>query len=158
MCCEPVMISLIPLPAFLRHTYCGFQISVWQSNNRVRSPQLYVALTPPTPGGRADRERYCATSVLQHCSSPPPSLPPQGGKEPLPTLVSRGRGGIARGVQPSRQSLTALMATYLVAYSLRQVNSGAEQIAPLTEDACYTHLRTASVTRLSSPDHLPWQG
>jgi hypothetical protein len=32
-------------------TYSGFQISVWQSRNRQRSPWLCLALTPPSPGG-----------------------------------------------------------------------------------------------------------
>ncbi len=33
-------------------TYDGFQISLWQSVNRNRCPWLYLALTPPSPGGR----------------------------------------------------------------------------------------------------------
>jgi hypothetical protein len=50
------------------------------------------------PSG-AHKGRYFATSVIQHCPSPHPDLPPPRGKGPLPTLMSprRGRGQTVRG-------------------------------------------------------------
>jgi hypothetical protein len=52
----------------------------------------------PSPRPLPERE-LTGGGIVPHRSSsiappPHPSLPPQGGKEPLPTRVSRGRGGI----------------------------------------------------------------
>jgi hypothetical protein len=47
--------------------YSGFQISIWQSNNRIRSPWLYLALAPPSPAGRG-RTPSGPGSGLKHTS------------------------------------------------------------------------------------------
>jgi hypothetical protein len=52
-----------------------------------------MLLTQMSSPSGAHKGRYFATSVIQHCPSPHPDLPPQWGEGPLPTLMSPRGGG-----------------------------------------------------------------